>query len=252
MTTTQFPTTSFAARVGSMLRLDFYRLTHTPALGIALLIAGIIPAMVLTMTSAEGTAPPLTNTWQVVESEGRSDLAGNPLDMGAYASINMVFIFAGILLAIFVSRDYSSGFAKAIFTAHSKKIDYAISKTTVGLVGGTGMILTYTAGAVLAGLFSGKAFTVDLGGLVMCLVAKTLLMGVFCPLFLCVAVFFKNRFWLTAIFTFLVGMMLYPAASIATLNATPLTVLAALAAGAVGLLVFGAASTRVLNQRDLA
>jgi hypothetical protein len=67
-----------------------------------------------------------------------------------------------------------------------------------------------------------------------------------------VAVFFRNRLWLTVFFTFLFGMMLYPAASVATLDSTLLTVAVSLAAGALGALVFGFGSTLILNRRDLA
>jgi hypothetical protein len=77
------------------------------------------------------------------------------------------------------------------------------------------------------------------------------LMGVFCPLFLGIAVFFRNRLWLTIVFTFLLGMMFYPAASVATLGSTALTALASLIAGVVGLIAIGSVSTLILKRRDL-
>ena len=249
-------------RIASMLRLDFYRLLHTPALYIMLGVSAIIPAMFLTMTGMEtptapGAAPQpttpgveYTNTWQLIESTGGT--ATNALDFAGYANINMVFIFAGLLMAIFVAHDYSSGFVKNIFTTHSIKADYVISKTAVGVFSGTGMIAAYTLGAVIAGLITGKSFDVGVGGLVLCLISKALLMGVFCALFLGVAVFFRSKLWVTIVATFLVGMMLYPAASVATLNSTLATVLITLLAGAVGAALLGGISTLILNKRDLA
>jgi hypothetical protein len=41
---------NFKVRIRSMLKLDFYRLFHTPIFGIMLCISAIIPAMLLTMT----------------------------------------------------------------------------------------------------------------------------------------------------------------------------------------------------------
>ena len=258
-------TPAFSSRIKSMLKLDFYRLFHTPALYIMLAIAAIIPAMVLSLAEADYSPPPgtsvtasmaeipgYTNTWQLIESTGGSAVAENPLDFAGFANINMVFIFAGLLMSIFVAHDYMSGFVKNIFTVHSRKIDYVVSKTAAGIFGGTGMILTYVLGAVFSGLLTGKAFSVNAGGLIMCLVSKMLLMGVFCSLFLCIAAFFRNRLWLTITFTFLLGMVFYPAASIATLNSTIITVLISLAAGACGSVIFGAISTLILNRRDLA
>ena len=262
-----FVTPSFSSRVKSMLKLDFYRLFHTPVFYIMLLIAAIIPAMILGTSSMDasgaGNASPgystpaaaaieFTNTWQLVESTGGSAVADNPLDFAGFANINMLFIFAGLLMAIFVAHDYMSGFVKNIFTVHSKKMDYVISKTAIGVFGGAGMIVTYVCGAVLAGLLTGKGFDVNAGGLVMCLISKTFLMGVFCSLFLGIAVFFRNKLWLTITFTFLFGMMLYPAASVATLGSTAATMMLTLMAGVIGAIAFGTASNFILNKRDLA
>jgi hypothetical protein len=255
-----FKEKSFFERVSSMLKLDFYRLFHTPAFYIMLSIAAIIPAMVLSMSGMETTSPDgivskgveFTNAWQMIESTGGSAVAENPMDFSGFANINMVFIFAGLLMAIFVSHDYSSGFVKNIFTVHSKKIDYVISKGAVGMFGGVGMIVTYVFGAVIAGLFTGKSFDMDFSGLILCLMSKVFLMGVFCSLFLAVSVFFKSRLWLTIVFTFLFGMMLYPAASVATLASTAPTMLVSLVAGIIGTAAVGAVSNLILMRRDLA
>ncbi len=247
-------------RVESMLKLDFYRLFHTPAFYIMLAIAAIIPAMVLGMTGTSADAMNTaqtsasiiyTNTWQLIESTGGSAAAANPMDFGGYANINMVFIFAGLLMSIFVAHDYSSGFVKNIFTVHSKKIDYVISKSAIGIFSGTGMIVIYFIGTIVAGLFTHKSFDVNVAGLIMCLLSKAFLMGIFCSLFLSISVFFRNKLWLTIVFTFLFGMMFYPAASIATLNSTVLTVLLSLIAGSIGAVLIGGISTLTLKKRDL-
>jgi len=263
----EFGSPTFTSRVKAMLKLDFYRLFNTPAFYIMLLIAAMIPALVMTVGSAEpsSTTSPyavsstasspsieITNAWQMVESTGGSAVADNPLDFAGFANINMIFIFAGLLMAIFVSHDYSSGFVKSIFTSHPKKVDYVISKSAVGVFGGAGMIATYVFGTVIAGLLTGKAFDVNIGGLIMCLVSKALLMGVFCSLFLSVAVFFRDKLWLTIVFTFLFGMMLYPAASVATLSSTVVTVLMSLVAGIIGTAAIGSVSALILRKRDLA
>jgi len=254
-----FVSPSFGSRLKSMLKLDFYRLFHTPLLYIMLLAAALIAALILSMSGMETVSPngvvqksiELTNTWQIVESTGGSAVADNPLDFAGFANINMIYIFAGLLMAIFVAHDYSSGFVKNIFAVHSKKIDYVISKTVIGVVSGTGMILTYVLGAVFAGMLTGKSFDVNMSGLVMCLISKACLMGIFCALFLGIAVFFRNKLWMTIIFTFLFGMMLYPAASVATLSSTVVTVLLTLVAGLVGAAAIGMVSSFFLNKRDL-
>ncbi len=252
---------SMLSRVKSMFKLDFYRLFHTPVLYIMLLVAAIIPAMLLTMSGmpttdpATGvTTPPAIvydNVWQVVETLGGSAVAGDPLNMAGYANINMVFIFAGLLISIFVAHDYSSGFVKNIFTVHSKKVDYVLSKSIVGAVGGAGMLLTYLLGGVICGGIMQKSFSVDVGGLIACLLSKFFLMLLFSALFVSVSVFFKNKLWLTITFTFLFGMMLYPVASVATLSASLGTVVITLVIGLGGGIAIGCLSTTLLNKRDL-
>jgi len=241
-----------------MLKLDFYRLFHTPAFYIMLGVAAMIPALILSMAGATPVGgasanPPLvlTNVWQLIESTGGAS-AASPLDFAGYANINMVFIFAGLLMALFVASDYNSGFVKAIFTAHAKKTDYVISKTAIGVFGGAAMIVAYVIGAVATGLITGASFAVGVSGLIFCLLSKILLMAVFCSLFLVVAVFFRSQLWWTIVFTFLLGMVLYPAASVATLASTVVTVGLCLVAGAAGAVVLGAVSRVILNHRDLA
>lgn len=254
-----FYSPTIKTRLMSMLKLDFYRLFHTPAFYIMLLIAAIIPAMVLGTSGMESktssntiqTTIEYSNVWQIIESTGGSAVSENPLDMGGFANINMLFIFAGILMAIFVAHDYSSGFVKNIFTVHSKKVDYVISKSVVGIFGGVGMIITYVLGAMLAGFLTGKAFDVNVSGLILCLISKSFLMGIFCSLFLGIAVFFRNKFWLTIVFTFLFGMMLYPAASVATLSSTIITTFITLIAGVLGAVALGTVSSLILKKRDL-
>ena len=263
----EFETPKFTNRLKSMLKLDFYRLFHTPAFYIMLIIASMIPALIMTTSGMEsptmttshsmqaapsGQNVEFTNAWQLVESTSGSAVVDDPLDFAGFANINMLFIFAGLLISIFVAHDYSSGFVKNIFTVHPKKIDYVISKSTVGVYGGVMMILVYVFGTVLSGLLIGKSFDVSVSGLVLCLISKALLMCVFCPLFLSIAVFLRNKLWLTICFTFLFGMMLYPAASVATLNSTIIIVIISLVTGATGAVVFGTISSLFLRKRDLA
>lgn len=242
-------------RLLPMIKLDFYRLLHTPAFYIMVGIAAIIPALVLTMVGAnEGVdAQTFTNTWQVFE--GLSGNTAGLMDFANMTNVNMVYIFAAILLSIFVSHDYSSGFVKNIFTVHAKKSDYVISKSLAGIFGGICMILAYFVVTILVGAFTGKSFDLGaagVGGLILCLLSKLSLMGLFVPLYLSVAVFFKQKLWLTIVATFAAGILFYPVASLAVpLDASFLTLVACIVAGAAGFVGFGTLSSLVLNKRDL-
>ena len=118
----KFESPSFAQRIKSMLGVDFYRLFHTPLFYIFLAIAAIIPAMVsgmTTMTDPNGQTIELyTNAWQIIAAEDSLYVIRGIAD---YANMNMVFIFGGIMVSIFIGHDYKSGYVKQLFTTHAKK-----------------------------------------------------------------------------------------------------------------------------------
>ena len=110
----KFDSPSFKKRILGMLGVDLYRLFHTPLFYIFLAISAIIPAMVSAMTTMPdqngNTMEPLySNVWQIIA-------AGEPLyvirTIADYANMNMVFIFGGIMVSIFIGHDYSSGYVK--------------------------------------------------------------------------------------------------------------------------------------------
>ena len=245
----------FFNRLMPMIKLDFYRLLHTPIFYIMVLIAALIPALVMTMMGGSelADAQTYTNVWQVFE--GISGETAGLMDFANMANVNMVYIFAAILLSIFVSHDYSSGFVKNIFTVHAKKSDYIVSKSISGVFGGVCMILSYFLVTVIVGAITGKSFDLGaagIGGLFMCLFSKIALMGLFVPLYLTMAVLFKQKLWMTIITSFAVGILFYPVASMAVpLNSSFITLIMCIVASAIAFIGIGAVSSLILNKRDL-
>lgn len=87
-----------------------------------------IPAMILGTSgtnTAKDAATLYTNTWNIVAAYTSIYAVS---DMGQYANMNMVFIFGGIMVSIFIGHDYKSGYVKQLFTTHAKKQDYMMSK----------------------------------------------------------------------------------------------------------------------------
>ena len=253
-----FENPKFTKRIKSMLRLDFYRLFRTPIFYIMVVVAACIPALVLGMG---GMANPQTgetgivfdNVWQMIEAHSGS--TAGLMDFSGMANINMLFIFAALLISVFVAHDYSSGFIKNIFTVHANKSDYIVSKTLVGLFGGLCMIVSYTLITIIVGAIMGKSFSLgdaNVGNLLLCLLSKAFLMGLFVPLYLSFAVLFKQRLWLTIIATFAAGIVFYPIAGIAVpLDSTFLTLLMTTGIAMAGFFGIGALSTLILKKRDL-
>ena len=174
----KFKSPSFAERIKGMRGVDFYRLFHTPMYYIFLLIAAFIPALILGTSgmpnpqTGAAAAPLYTNTWHIIAAESPLYVVSN---IGEYANMNMVFIFGGIMVSIFIGHDYRSGYVKQLFTTHAKKQDYMISKVMVGAFSMACMCVTYLIGAVAAGLLTGASFDVNVGSLVCAVLGKIIM-----------------------------------------------------------------------------
>lgn len=199
----RFESPSFGRRLKGMLGVDFYRLFHTPLFYIFLVIAAIIPALVLgTSGSAEGVEPLYTNTWNIIA-------ANTPIyavsDMGEYANMNMVFIFGGIMVSIFIGHDYKSGYVKQLFTTHAKKQDYMMSKSITCAFAMACMCITYLIGGVFAGLLAGTSFAVNVGSLILAILSKMLMSLGWASLYTFLNIIFRRYFGISIASSFFFG-----------------------------------------------
>ncbi len=202
-----FESPSFGRRLGGMLGVDFYRLFHTPLFYIFLAIAAIIPAMILGTGSMPdpntGAVNPLyTNTWHLVAAESPIYAVS---DIGEYANMNMVFIFGGIMVSIFIGHDYRSGYVKQLFTTHAKKQDYMLSKTIVCAFAMASMCITYLIGTVAGGLFSGASMEVNVGSLMIAIVGKIIMSLGWASLYTFLNIIFRRFFGISIASSFFFG-----------------------------------------------
>ncbi len=203
----KFESPSFTRRIKSMLGVDFYRLFHTPLFYIFLWIAAIIPAMVSAMTmmpdqSGNTMEPLYSNVWQIIA-------APEPLyvirTISDYANMNMVFIFGGIMVSIFIGHDYKSGYVKQLFTTHAKKQDYMISKSLTCAFAMACMCITYFIGGVAGGAFAGYDFSVNIGSLVIAILGKIIMSLGWASLFTFFNIIFRRYFGISVASSFFFG-----------------------------------------------
>jgi hypothetical protein len=255
-----------------MLGVDFYRLFNTPMFYIFLAIAAIIPAMVLGMTgvpSADGTitAPLYTNTWQIVAADTPLYIISN---IAEYANMNMVFIFGGIMVSIFIGHDYKSGYVKQLFTTHAKKQDYMMSKTLTGAFSMACMCITYLVGGLAAGLFTGTSFEVNIGSLLCAILGKIIMSLGWASLFTFLNIIFRRYFGVSIVSSFFFGtgiliigaaavlgnspmlnIFLYGASVYACLSSGVLTVLVCITCSVVWALIYNTLGTLILSKSDV-
>ena len=203
----KFQNPTFAQRIKGMLGVDFYRLFHTPLFYIFLAIAAIIPAMVSAMTMMPdqngNTMEPLySNVWQIIA-------ASEPLyvirTIADYANMNMVFIFGGIMVSIFIGHDYKSGYVKQLFTTHAKKQDYMISKSLVCAFAMACMCITYLIGGTVGGLLVGYETTVNAGSLIIAILGKMIMSIGWASLYTFLNVIFRRYFGISIVSSFFFG-----------------------------------------------
>lgn len=270
----KFESPSFAARIKSMLGVDFYRLFHTPLFYIFLIIAAFIPALILGsggMEGPDGTTGALlyTNVWNAVAAD-------TPLyafsGIGEYANMNMVFIFGGIMVSIFIGNDYKSGYVKQLFTTHAKKQDYMISKSITCAFAMACMCITYLAGSVAGGLFVGLDFSVNAGSLVIAIVSKMIMSLGWASLYTFLNVIFRRYFGVSIASSFLFGtglpiiaigmifgntagsvlnIFLYGASVYACLSSSIVTLLVCLVVSVAWAVIYNTLGTKLLSKSDV-
>ncbi len=267
-----FESPSFDRRLGGMLGVDFYRLFHTPLFYIFLAIAAIIPAMILGTGSMPdpntGAVNPLfTNTWHLVA-------APSPLyavsDIGEYANMNMVFIFGGIMVSIFIGHDYRSGYVKQLFTTHAKKRDYMMSKTFCCAFAMACMCITYLIGTVAGGMFSGASMEVNVGSLIIAVLGKIVMSLGWASLYTFLNIIFRKFFGISIASSFFFGtgiliigagaivgntpilnVFLYGSSVYACLSANILTLCVCLICSVVWAIIYNLLGSFILSRTDV-
>lgn len=203
----KFESPTLARRIKGMLGVDFYRLFHTPLFYIFLAIAAIIPAMVSAMTMMPdqngNTMEPLySNVWQIIAASKSLYVIEGIAD---YANMNMVFIFGGIMVSIFIGHDYKSGYVKQLFTTHAKKQDYMISKTLVCAFAMACMCVTYFIGGTVGGLLVGYDTAVNVGSLIIAILGKIIMSLGWANLYTFLNVIFRKYFGISIASSFFFG-----------------------------------------------
>ncbi len=272
----QFESPSFTRRIKGMLGVDLYRLFHTPLFYIFLAIAAIIPAMVSAMTmmpdqSGNTMEPLYSNVWQIIAASKSLYVIETIAD---YANMNMVFIFGGIMVSIFIGHDYKSGYVKQLFTTHAKKQDYMISKSLVCALAMACMCITYLIGGTVAGLLVGYETDVSVGSLLVAIFGKIIMSLGWASLYTFLNVIFRRYFGISVVSSFFFGtgiliigaaaivetlglpvgflnVFLYGASVNANLSSGIGSLLICLGVSVAWAVIYNAAGTRLLNKCDV-
>lgn len=267
-----FQTPTFINRIKSMLKVDFYRLFHTPLFYIFIAIAAIIPAMLIgtggmSGPNGEATAPLFSTVWQAIAADKPLYIVSS---IAEYANMNMVFIFGGIMVSIFIGHDYKSGYVKQLFTTHAKKSDYMMSKTITCAFAMACMCLTYLLGAVLAGALVGLSFAGNFGGIICSILGKIIMSLGWASLYTFLNIIFRRYFGVSIASSFFFGtgiliigaaailgnssilnIFLYGSSVFACLSSNFLSVIICLVVSVAWAVIYNIVGTYILSKSDV-
>ena len=265
---------SFDKRLKSMLKLDLRRLFTSPLLYIVVGSCIVVPILIFVMVSMmEGS--PMTdqysnaildelgnpvlmegfkNVWQMLGTVSGSEM-GMSMDITSMCNINMMYFATAILICLFIGQDFRSGYCKNLFTVRSNKVDYVISKTLVGFIGGAFMIIAFFLGMILGGTISGVSFEmkdVTTTNIIICLLSKIFLVLVFDSIFVLMSIIAKEKIWLSLVVGLGAGMLLFMMVPIITpLNSGFINIILTFIGGGSFSLGLGAISNIVLKKTNL-
>lgn len=256
---------SFSKRFESMLKVDVKRIAVSRLTYIMLGIAFLCPVLILVMTTmmdgstsvnpqtgAVTTIEAFDSVWQAISLPSG---VGMSMDLTGMCNINLMYFAAGVWLCLFVSEDFRSGYAKNLFTVRAKKTDYVASKTVIGFIFGTLMLICWLIGAFIGGAVAGLPFDtmgVSSLGVLMCMLSKIALMAVFIPIFLVISVAAKQKAWLSICVSLGSGMLLFMMIPMLThLDAGVMNFVLCFAGGAMFSLGLGTISNSVLKKTAL-
>jgi len=273
MNNPKFTSPTFIQRLKGMLSVDFYRLFHTPLFYIFLGIAAIIPALVsmgfstTDPTTGQITGTTLENIWIMIAAKEPIYVVN---DIAEYANMNMVYIFGGIMVSIFIGHDYKSGYVKQLFTTHAKKQDYMISKSLTGAFSMACMCITYLLGTVIAGLITQTSFEVNVVSLLIALISKMIMSLGWASLYTFLNIIFRKYFGISIASSFFFGtgiiiiglgaifqnspilnMFLYGSSVYACLSSNLLTLLICTLVSVGWAFIYNISGTYILSKSDV-
>jgi len=257
---------SFKKRLKSMFNVDAKRMFKTPLYYIMVAISLVMPILILVMTSMmDGTTTTdpngnvtvmegFKNVWQIIGTTS-GDSSSMGMSLTSMCNINILFFLIAVIVCVFVSDDFRSGYAKNLFAVRSKKSDYALSKTIIGFIGGASMIIAFFIGSILGGAMVGLPFDVGSAGvygITMCVLSKILLVPIFVSIYQFASVIAKQRLWLSILISFAISMLMFTMVPIITpLNSTIINVILCAAGSVMFSALFVYLSTVILNKKDI-
>lgn len=178
-------------RVQNLFRMDLHHMICGKAFYVMIGIAIFMPVMMLTQMSE------VKDIMVFVGSSG-TETAGA---FGAGMNLSILNVLTGMLLCIYIGREYTTGFIKNIVTAHANKYDYIISKGLIALICNIVFTIVYLLTLfILGGIMGLPAEIPSILGLVLYILEKLLLSIPMSVLMIAINLVFRRSYGWSIVF----------------------------------------------------
>lgn len=168
----------------NLLKMDLFRLFRRKTLYIMIIA---LSAMTLSMLFlADPKSLTMNGILGVMEGVSMENF------MSAGSGLGLTYTLMSIMLSFFVCDDFSSGFAKNIFTVHSKKSDYIVAKILSMMVGNAVLMLFSLLESLGFCLIAGIAIE-NISGILCFWIQKWILSAAFSAAILFVSLLLRNK-----------------------------------------------------------
>lgn len=168
----------------SLFKMDIYRLFHRKMLYVLIVALSAITLSMLILS--EPSSMTFAGILGVLDGVSMENF------MSAASGLGLVYTLMSILLSFFVCDDFSSGFAKNIFTVHANKRDYIASKILSMMAASGVLMLVSLLESLIFAVASGIALG-SIGGIIGFWIEKWILSAAFAAAILFISILFRNK-----------------------------------------------------------
>ena len=168
----------------NLLKMDIRQLFHRKTLYLMIVAMSAITLSMLFLSNPESAT--MASVLGVMNGVSMDNF------MSAASGLGLVYTLMCIMLSFFVCDDFSSGFAKNIFTVHAGKFDYISSKIVSMMVGSAVLMLLSLIESLIFCVVSGVAVG-SIGGTLVFWLEKWFLTAPFAAAILFLSLWLRNK-----------------------------------------------------------
>lgn len=167
-----------------LLKMDMYRLFHRKLLYVMVVALSAITLSMLFLSDPSGVT--IDSVLGVLDGVSMENF------MAAGSGLGLVYTLMCIMLSFFVCDDFSSGFAKNIFTVHANKFNYIVSKI-ISMMAASAILMLFSVAESFAYCMISGVSIGSVGGILIFWIEKWIISAPFAAAILFISLWMRNK-----------------------------------------------------------